>query len=923
MTPSAPKGMVATALIVVVLMTGCGETPESMLASAKEYIAKNDRSAAVIQLRNALQKNPNLAEARFLLGKSLLEAGDLDGAEKELRKADELLYSRDEVYPLLSRIVLLRGDFARVLADFGSVKLETPQARADVLTTLGKASLALGDAAVAEDRFEGALALIPDYPPALIGQARVKAASADLPGALIVADTAVSKAPTFSEGWQLKGDILRAQRKFDEALIAYRKAIETDPNNLVAHYSAVALLLQQGNAEDADKQLMALQKIAPRAPQTRYLQALLAYREQNYVAASDAITQYLQILPDNPLGLLLSAKVNYALQAYPQANADLRKVLQKLPDQPTARRLLVQTHLRMGQPEKALDAIAPLLGRGDLDADTLVLIGEVYAQNGDMAKAAGYFETAVKRDPANAKSRTDLALMHAGDQSEADRGFRELAEAAAADTDIRADVALIVANVQQKKFDAALRAVAMLEKKQPNSPLPYTLRGSILLAQGDVAGARKSFEEALAKDPAYFPAAGNLARLDFADKKPEDAKRRLEAVLVTDPKSVEALLAIASLSAATGASTDEVADLIGNAITADPTNVSAHLALIRHYLNSKQPQLAVTAAQGALLAQPDSFEILNAAARAYLAAGDTQQARTAYAKLVKRQPASAEALTQVAELQVLMQNNAGALESLRKALAIKPDLIEAQRMMIALNLDASRTPEAIAVAREMQKQHPKDSIGFIVEGDIRADQKAWTEAAAAYRNGLNRVGTTDLAVRLHAALRFGAKDADAEKFAASWLNSHPDDFGFRVYLADVVMVQKDYPSAARQYKAILERRPNDVQVLNNLAWVLGEQKDPKAIDYAEQAVKLAPDNPAVLDTLGVLLVDSGNVKRGVELLYKAVSLAPDVADIRLNLARALVKDGQKEAARKELTTLENLGDKYSNQAAVAKLRQGL
>ena len=78
--------LVAAALAAGVL-TGCSEKPEAMVASAKDYLAKNDRNAAIIQLKNALQQNPDLGEARLLLGKAQLQAGDLASAEKELRKA--------------------------------------------------------------------------------------------------------------------------------------------------------------------------------------------------------------------------------------------------------------------------------------------------------------------------------------------------------------------------------------------------------------------------------------------------------------------------------------------------------------------------------------------------------------------------------------------------------------------------------------------------------------------------------------------------------------------------------------------------------------------------------------------------------------------------------------------------------------------
>jgi hypothetical protein len=52
-------------------------------------------------------------------------------------------------------------------------------------------------------------------------------------------------------------------------------------------------------------------------------------------------------------------------------------------------------------------------------------------------------------------------------------------------------------------------------------------------------------------------------------------------------------------------------------------------------------------------------------------------------------------------------------------------------------------------------------------------------------------------------------------------------------------------------------------------------------------------------------------------------MAPEAAAIRMNLARALVKAGQKDAARKELDELGKLGDKFAGQAEVAQLRQGL
>src|SRR5512135_212672 len=174
----------ATAVLALALLAACGfDKPEALLASAKDYLAKNDRKAAVIQLKDALQKSPDLAEARFLLGRALLDSGDVRAAEIELRKAMELKYPVDQVAPPLARTLLLSGEFKKLTDEFSKLAVTAPEAKAELQTTLG--------------------------------QARLQANDHDLPGALKIVDAVLAKAPQLTEAWQFKGDVLLAQGQSD------------------------------------------------------------------------------------------------------------------------------------------------------------------------------------------------------------------------------------------------------------------------------------------------------------------------------------------------------------------------------------------------------------------------------------------------------------------------------------------------------------------------------------------------------------------------------------------------------------------------------------------------------------------------------------------------------------------------------------
>jgi len=160
-----------------------------------------------------------------------------------------------------------------------------------------------------------------------------------------------------------------------------------------------------------------------------------------------------------------------------------------------------------------------------------------------------------------------------------------------------------------------------------------------------------------------------------------------------------------------------------------------------------------------------------------------------------------------------------------------------------------------------------------------------------------------LAIRRYNALQNAGKPAEATAMAEKWFKDHPKEIVLRGFIAQEYLLKKNYPNAIRQYEAALEIEPNNAVYLNNLAWMLNEVGDPRARKYAEQVYVLAPTNASVLDTLGWILVQHGDAARGLDLLRSAVRVAPGQNDVRLHLAKALVKTGDKAGAKTELEAL--------------------
>jgi tetratricopeptide (TPR) repeat protein len=195
------------ALASAALLSGCGPgTPAEFIDAAKQELAKNQRPAAIIHLRNALQKNPESGEARFLLGKALLDNGDPVAAEKELRKALQFGHPPDPTVPTLARAMMMLGRSPEVIEEFAGSEMGTPGGKADLRTSLGYAYLYQNKLDMAQTAFAAALAADPDFTTALLGEARIKANVRDFAAALELAERAVGKAPGLSEAWESPSD---------------------------------------------------------------------------------------------------------------------------------------------------------------------------------------------------------------------------------------------------------------------------------------------------------------------------------------------------------------------------------------------------------------------------------------------------------------------------------------------------------------------------------------------------------------------------------------------------------------------------------------------------------------------------------------------------------------------------------------------
>lgn len=857
------------------------QSVESLVREASAYERSGDKNAAIIQLKNALIQEPRNAELRRQLAGIHLQIGDAASAEKEIRKAIEGGIAAEAAWPTLAKSLLLQGKSQNVLDEAPAAAGSNLQA----LVLRGDAFLSLGKNDDALRSYEDALKLDGAAPAALTGRAQLHAVRRNFAAAHADVDKALASDEKNIDAWLLKGQLLQIEGKLHEALSAYSKVVEIDPNSTAARMRRANIEIALEKYDDAQKDIDAMARQAKNSLASYHSQALLYHKQGKDKEALETVQQVLRAAPDHAPSLLLAGVVQKELGAFQQAEDYLQRYLEKDPRNLLVQKQLASVLIRNGELQRAAATVETGLKNAPNDAQLLALAGEIKMLEKSYSSAASYFEMAARSEPEAAKIQTALGMskMAQGDNAAA----MESLERAIRLDDKSIDAALLLVNskITAKQYDAALALLRKIEKDHPANAAVPNLAGVVYLRRNDEKMARASFEKALALQPSFIAAAANLARMDVKNNKHDAAQQRFLTILEKDPANALAMMALAELARTQGKSAD-VLVWLEKANRAEPGNIMAATILAQQYREAGKPDKALNLAKGFALENPESRPALELLARIQLDSADANGALETLARLAKLSPNPAAVHARIAMVQISRRDFTAAQGAVSKALAIDPKFASARYLDGVLKIQQGEVSGAQAIAKSLQSDHPRSAQGHVLEADTWLAKKDNAAATASLETAFKLQPSSDVLARLYRALESSGKTKDAETRANAWLAAHANDRRIRMLVAESNFTRGQYQSAIKHYEALLQLDPNNPVALNNLAIAYHAVQDGRALDTAEKAHNIAGGNAAVLDTLGWILFQRGERDRGLSLLRKASGMAPESREIKAHLEQA-------------------------------------
>lgn len=892
------------------LLADVFSTADGYYEDALSHHRKKDYPTAIIQLKNALQLDNDHLPAKILLGESLLGSGEAQAAEAQLHRARKQGADENLIAVPMANSLLSQSKY-QALEDYIARARRSPGVDSKLYVILGISFTQQQKFKEAEDAFNKARQLDPANPEPLLAQGSIALNNDDLDRVEQIISQLRILSPQSTVLWLLEGDLYTRRNKPGQALQAYEKILRLNPESVTAILRRARILLERGELERVIADLQPLWDEELYDPEAIYLYSMALARSGDTIQATKVLEEasrkidYLgaNIVDKHPTLALLSATIAYHQGDKMKALEAAEKLIDRLPSHGPTRMLLAQIYMDLDQPEEVINTLEPVSYRNEHNPEFLTLYGRALVKLEQFSRAIPVLESAagLSQHPAELLSEIALAKMASG-KSKAAVDDLELAYKEER-YDTRAGILLAYSRLSAGNTPGAETIATELLKKDPANPVVHNLQGTIAASRGQLEAAKKHFQKALIADSTYTPALMNLVKFDLQEERLSSAGSRLQRVLDIDPESREAMAGMAKL-----------AELQNDMHTASqwleklwlkhPDALPEIFQLIKIYLRTDQGDKALRTAEQLQDKHQRDFGVLMALLDTQLYLGKRSDAiETINKRLRYTVDFNVAQLVQLAKVQIRVEDSQGAHSTLSRCLLQQPDYIPAKTELIKLETQLRNYQLALTLVEEVIAAQPDSALGYSLKGDVLVFSGKNAEALEIFEQTNEKWPSTHLHLKILKQRFLTDRSREALSQLEKWVAQRPADVEARFGLAVAYIDIGAYDRAIELHLSLLEELQRDASIHNNLAWLYQRTLNKRALEHAEKALKLAPDDPDILDTYGWILAEAGQLDTGLSYIRKALSRASQDPAARYHLALVLSKLDRKNEARDALREL--------------------
>jgi tetratricopeptide (TPR) repeat protein len=712
-----------------------------------------------------------------------------------------------------------------------------------------------------------------------------------------------------------------------EAANSYRLAIAADESLEMPRARLALLLALAGLTDDALELIKPGLERQPRSADLLVARAV-ATAESDLAASTRDANEAVRLDPNNADAISVLASLMWRQEQRSEALALLERAVAEAPENLDLRRNLVKLLLVAGRTADAEEHLIEVLRLEPERIENAFRLVQVHMLQNQADSAIEVLHRAIANNPENVEVKLVLAQILTEQRSFADAEKQLLlfSEAEPRNLDLRLGVGRFYeANGRTESAERIYQAVSIDAGQRAQGVTAGVRLAAIRLGEGKLEEAAKYLDEILASNPRDADALSLRAEVAMRRGDPAAAVAHLRIALGDQPDSVPLAIALAR---AYGRSGDRALaeQTLRAAVQARPGDVLARLALAQFLIESGNAARALSSLEQLTSEQPNNADALAALAKVQLASGKPVEASRTAAGLQALHPASAAGYQLAGEAYEVQGQLAPAIAAYSRAAELSPKSLDPIVALVRIDMNQKRPNAALVRLDDAEETNPGSARISALRGDVLMSLGRLDEAIKSYDVAVTRApnwadGYRGLATAHTAA---GRPEIATEVLERGFESTG----GAAVIGLDLALSYRRSGrtrDAISTYERLVALRPDDDVAANNLAMILLEPpvNDAQLARAEELSRRFAKgDNPAYLDTYGLVLYQLGRYSDAAEVLSRAVAKAPDAIAPRFHLGMAQFKAGQVSEGRQNLEkVLDQKPDFPGAEAARAALGQ--